>query len=381
MKMIKNDEIIKLVKKYRQDLHKIPEIGFDLYKTHDYLANELKMLGYDFEVVAKTGIVVYIPGEESEAIAFRADMDALNVTEETNIEFKSTHEGKMHACGHDGHMAMVLAFANYLKDKKLKKSVVLIFQPAEEGPGGAVEIIKAGIFKKYNIQAIFGLHLDPSIDEGIFGLKSGVMLSQNGEVYVKITGSSAHGALPHLGSDAIVAASHLITCYQTIVSRRLSPMNPNVITIGKIKGGEAINIIPRHVEMCGTIRTFDPEDFKEIKTKIKLINEGIEKSFNVKVETELKDLYLTVINDEELFNKTIAALDEADYEIIEPLMASEDFSFYQRETKGLFVMLGTKNKKQGYTHPLHSSKFNFNEEVLARGVEFYILQAHIHGVL
>lgn len=382
--MLDKKKYIDLLTKYRRDLHKIPEIGFDLFKTHDYVVNVLKELKIDYEVVAKTGIVAFLQGESSEAIAFRADMDALNVLEETNVEFESIHKGKMHACGHDGHTAMLLAIANFLKEveKKqgLKKSVVLIFQPAEEGPGGAVEIIKAGIFKKYDIKAIFGIHLDPSIEEGVYGLRSGAMLSQNAEFDIVINGKSSHGAMPHLGSDAIVAASTLISSYQQIISRGINPLNPNVITIGTIEGGEARNIIAKTVKMSGTIRTFSEDDYEFIKNRIKEINQGLEKVFNVEIKINLMDYYKTVFNDEELVNLTTRNLKEDEYLIIDPLMASEDFSFYQREVKGLFTMLGIKNTKLGYIYPLHHACFNFKEEALVRGVELYILQSKIHGI-
>lgn len=375
------NELKDYLRKCRQDLHRIPEIGFELYKTHEYITSELKSMGIKYEVVAKTGVVAILDGEDTDAIAFRADMDALCINENTNLPFKSTHEGKMHACGHDGHMAMLLGFAKYLNDKKLKKQVILIFQPAEEGPGGAVEIIHAGIFKKYNIKAIFGLHLDPTIEEGIFGLKNGIMFSQNGEFTVKIQGISAHGAMPHLGCDAIVAASFLISGYQTIISRNINPLHSSVITIGKIKGGDAINIIAKEVELSGTIRSFSEEDYKVLKQKMIDIGKGIEKSFGVNVDTRINDLYLAVDNDEELFTKTISELSKDEYKIIEPLMASEDFSFYQRETKGLFTMLGIRNESLGYVHSLHSDQFNFNEDVLVKGVNFYILQAKLHNVI
>jgi len=371
-------ELKEYIKKVRRDLHKIPEIGFDLFKTHEYIVNEIKKLGYEYEVVAKTGIVVHIPGEINEAIAFRADMDGLRIKESNEIDFKSLHDDAMHACGHDGHMAMLLGFAKYLQGKKLKRSIILIFQPAEGGPGGAVEIIKEGIFNKYNINAIFGIHLDPTIEEGKFGLKAGVMFSRNGEFSITINGKSAHGAMPHLGSDAIVAAANLILAYQSIISRSINPLTQNVITIGKINGGDAINIIPKQVNLSGTIRAFVDESYYLIKQRMLEINQGIEKSFNVKIVTTINDLYLTVENDIDLYKQTINALDKNAYVIIEPLMASEDFSFYQREAKGLFVMLGVRNEKLGYIHSLHSDKFNFNEDVLLQGVNFYILQAHLH---
>lgn len=340
-------------------------------------------MGIEYEVVAQTGVVAYIKGESNDAIAFRADMDALNVFEETNVDFASEHSGKMHACGHDAHMAMLLTFAKVLKEAKykIKKSVVLIFQPAEEGPGGAVEIIKAGVFKKYNIKTIFGIHVDPTIEEGKYGLRSGILTAQNAEFDIEVKGVSVYGALPHQGVDAILAASNLINQYQSIISRNINPLHPNFISIGMIKGGEARNIISKKVEMSGTLRSFSEDDYKYMIKRMFEINKGIANSFNVEVKMNVMDYYKSIINDNDLFESTITNLKEEDYNVIEPMIISQDFSFYTREVPGLFVMLGTKNEKLGFTYPLHHACFNLNEEVLFRGVELYLLQLKIHNCI
>ena len=241
------------LKNYRRDLHQIPELAFDLYLTSAYVKKELERMGYQTISTAKTGLIAVKNGKSDEAIAFRSDMDALPVTELTNVSFPSKHDGKMHACGHDGHMSMLLGFAEYVsKLKDLNKTIVFIFQPAEEGPGGAKVIIEEGIFEKYKISKIFGIHLYPGLDEGLYGLVNGPMMAQNGEFNIHVHGKSAHGAQPHLGSDALLASSHLVTQYHSIISRFLDPLDPAVITVGTSNGGEARNIIAQDIKMTGT---------------------------------------------------------------------------------------------------------------------------------
>jgi hippurate hydrolase len=358
--------------KIRRDLHQIPELAFDLFMTHDYLMSILKTLRFDLEVVAKTGIIAYRKGDSLDAIAFRSDMDALPVSEMTGVPFKSRYDGKMHACGHDGHMTMLLGFAEYLSSlKSLKKSVVLIFQPAEEGPGGAKIICDAGIFEKYHIKHVFGIHLYPNLTEGKYGLVDGPMMAQNSEFDLEIMGQSAHAAQPHLGKDAILAASHLLSGYHTIVSRFINPLKSGVLTIGTIHGGEARNILANHVKISGTIRSFHDETHHIIKQKMRDIDESIEKAYQVKINNHIEDYYPVVSNDHYLFKQLKETLPSGSYEDIEPMMAAEDFAFYQKKVPGVFVMLGTKNESLGYIHPLHSCYFNFDEVVLQKGVMLY----------
>jgi amidohydrolase len=360
------------VKQHRISLHQIPEIAFDLFKTEAYLKAELKKLGYKTINVAKTGVIAIKAGKSKETIAFRSDMDALSVVEETGLKYQSKHPGKMHACGHDGHMAMLLGFAKYLTTlRDLKKNVMLVFQPAEEGPGGAKIIVESGIFKKYNVKAIFGIHLYPDLEEGKYGLVDGPMMAQNGEFDLLVKGASAHGAQPHKGNDAIIASGNLVVQYQNVVSRFLNPLQPSVVTIGTISGGEARNIIAHSVKMSGTVRSFNTSNYLEIKKGLNQINKGIEQSFNVKVTMDFRDYYPPVINDHELYNKVTAVLPKSEVRAIEPMMFAEDFAFYQQAMPGMFIMLGTRNTKLGYTHPLHSCYFNFKEEVLTKGVELY----------
>ncbi len=360
------------LKRYRHDLHQIPEIAFDLFLTHEYLKKQLVEMGYEIEVVAKTGIIVHKKGLSDDAIAFRSDMDALSVDEKTHVSFTSKHPHKMHACGHDGHMSMLLGFASYVsKLENLSKTVVFIFQPAEEGPGGAKVIIEEGILEKYNISHIFGIHLFPGLEEGLYGLVDGPMLAQNGEFNLVINGKSAHAAQPHLGNDAILAASHLVSMYHSIVSRDINPLDSAVITIGTINGGEARNIIANQVKISGTIRSFNPDLYEKLKTRMRKIDSSIADAFSVLVENNIMDYYPPVINDHQLFELVKSNLNRNSYQLLKPMMFAEDFAFYQKKVPGLFVMLGTKNETKNYIHPLHSCYFNFDERVLSKGVELY----------
>ncbi len=362
--------------KFRRDLHQIPELGFDLFKTHQYVKEQLESFGYETEVVAKTGLIAVRKGKIKEAVAFRADMDALPVTEINQIVFKSLHEGKMHACGHDGHMTMLLGFAKYISTlDHVNQTVVFIFQPAEEGPGGAQIIIDEGIFEKYEITKIFGLHVFPGVTQGKMGFARGPMTAQNGEFDIVIKAKSAHGAQPHLGKDAILAQAHLVQAYQSIISRNINPLKPAVITIGTIQGGEARNIIAGEVKLSGTMRVYDQDVYDLIKKRMKEINQGVAMMFDCEVEGIVRDYYPAVINTPEFFDLAIEQYEPDAYEVVEPLMIAEDFAFYLKKVPGMFAFVGTKNEDKGYIHPLHSNLFNFDESILEVGLNYYIKMA------
>lgn len=359
--------------KIRRDLHQIPEIGFDLEKTYAYVKNELESMGFKPLTYAKTGLVVVIEGLSKEAIAFRADMDGLPVLEGTKVDFESKHVGNMHACGHDGHTTMLLGFAEYLSNMpKPNQTIVLIFQPAEEGPGGASVIIKEGLFKDYNIKEIHGLHLFPGLDEGIVGLKRGPMLARNAEFDFIIHGKSSHGAQPQSGIDAVLAASQFVVLLNQIVSRYIDPLEPAVITTGKIEGGEARNIIANKVKISGTIRAFNDQIFELLKRKMMDAKLSIESFYGVSIDDFIVDYYPAVDNDSALYEEVKASL--KDHEIVElkPMMFSEDFAFYQKEVPGVFSFIGTKNVNKDFIHPLHSNFFNFDEKVLLNGLKYFI---------
>ncbi len=371
-------EIVTLLKEIadiRRELHQIPEIAFEEIKTMSFIENYLISLGVQYEKnVVGTGVIAYFPGKMGKnTIAFRADMDALSVEEKNDVAFKSTHPGVMHACGHDGHMAMLLGLAKYLAQRPevVIDNIVLIFQPAEEGPGGALPIIEEGYLKKYEVKEIYGIHLFPQIEEGKIGVRSGPMMSQTGEFDIIINGKSGHGAMPHMGVDSVVIAAEMITGLQTIASRSINPLDPVVLTMGRIFGGERRNVIAKQVVLEGTIRSFKQEVFDKIKARITDYKEGLEKIHNCSIDVIYRDMYPAVTNDEFLTSEFIKA-NESAIHIIEPVMLAEDFSYFQREVPGVFFFLGCRNEAENYCHPLHSDNFNFNEKAMGYGVQAYV---------
>lgn len=370
------DDIIK----NRRALHQIPETALEEFKTKEYLKNYLISIGLEPQEVVETGLFVYIEGKDKEnCIAFRSDIDALNIKEETGAEFESKHVGKMHACGHDGHMTTLLAFAKYLTTiQPLEKSVLLIFQPAEESPGRAKDIVETGLLKKYNVKAIYGMHLFPELPEGTVASKEGPFFAQAALMTTTITGKSGHGAMPHKTIDPLMAFTKIVDGYQTIVSRNLSPFDPGVVTIGKFCGGSAQNIIADTVKFWGTIRTFKEENTEFIIDRIKEIHRGIELSYRVKIDEKIDIVYPPVVNDKELYKNFVETMKDMNYVEHEALTISEDFAYYQKEVPGIFMLLGTRSEEKGFVHPLHSCHFNFDEKVLLKGVEAFarILESH-----
>jgi amidohydrolase len=370
------DDIVK----NRRALHQIPETALEEFKTKEYLKNYLISIGLEPQEIVETGLFVYIEGKDKEnCIAFRSDIDALNIKEETGAEFESKHVGKMHACGHDGHMTTLLAFAKYLTTiQPLDKSVLLIFQPAEESPGRAKDIVETGLLKKYNVKAIYGMHLFPELPEGTVASKEGPFFAQAALMTTTITGKSGHGAMPHKTIDPLMAFTKIVDGYQTIVSRNLSPFDPGVVTIGKFCGGSAQNIIADTVNFWGTIRTFKEENTEFIIERIKEIHRGIELSYRVKIDEKIDIVYPPVVNDKELYKKFVETMKNMNYVEHEALTISEDFAYYQKEVPGIFMLLGTRSEEKGFIHPLHSCHFNFDEKVLLKGVEAFarILESH-----
>lgn len=367
MNFLLNDVI-----KYRRDLHEIPEVGFKEFKTQNYIINTLKNMGYNPNIICETGVYVYIPGEKKECIAFRADIDALAIQEENNCEFISKHNGFMHACGHDGHTASLLAFAKYLKlQPKHNYSVLLIFQPAEEGPGGAKFICETEILEKFSVKEIYSFHLFPDLEEGLISTKSGPFFAQATEFDCKVIGKGGHGGMPQKTNDPLIPFTKIIDSYQSIISRNISPFNAGVITVGKIIGGTARNIISNSIDFYGTIRAYSQEDTELIIKRMKEIHSGIEIAFDIKVKGEFRVLYPPVINDETLYNNFLKISKNFNFVQGETLALAEDFAFYQEKVPGIFFLLGTKNKEKNFISPLHSSSFNFDEKVLLEGVKLF----------
>jgi amidohydrolase len=359
----------------RRKIHSNPELGLNEFKTSRAIREFFR--GLDVHIIDnmfKTSIIVDFKGNKSgKCYAFRADMDALPVEEKTGLEFSSREKGVMHACGHDAHMAILAGFGKYLASnrEKLKHNVRLIFQPAEEAPGGALPLIKAGVLDNPEVNGIFGLHLFPDVEEGRIGMKTGPIMAQTEEIYVDVEGQSSHGAQPHKGKDALVAACNMVMAYQTIVSRSIDPMEPAVFTIGKITSGERLNIIARDARIEGTIRGFSEEDFNLIKKRAIAITRGIGEIYDCKTRVGFGNGLPAVVNDSQLFDLAMEAVGKENVDIIKPVMLAEDFAYYQKHVPGLFFMLGTRNTERGFVHPLHSCYFNFNEDVMMTGIEVF----------
>ena len=372
-----NKELSIYLKETRRHLHQIPEIGFDCFITSAYLQKELRSFGYEPIIMAKTGVIAVKPGKSKNAIAFRSDMDALNVLEQTQVDFESQIKGQMHACGHDGHMAILLAFAKSVAHlEPFNHSLVFVFQPAEEGPGGARVMVEEGLIERFNITKIFGLHVFPGLNEGIIGLAKGPMMAQSMEIEIHIQGKSAHAAEPHEGTDALVCAAQLILAAQSIVSRNVDPLETAVITFGTIKGGEAPNIIPQEVVLTGTARAFNPQVMSLIHKRLEAIFNGLSISTGCQIKASLIDTYPPVLNDENLYDRLSENL-TCKTQVVKPKMFAEDFSYYQQKVPGLFAFVGTRNELKNYIYPVHSCFFNFDEEALVSGVEYYTQVLHI----
>lgn len=370
--------------RHRRALHQIPETGFEEYKTQRYLQRALESLsGVETEAVAGTGLVAWIRGESEASVGFRADMDALEVTEKTGLSFASQHPGKMHACGHDGHMTMGLLLAQVLSEQRhrLKKSVLLIFQPAEEGPGGAKVLVEAGILEKYRVEAVFGYHLFPEVASGLFATKSGPLMAMTGEFDIELTGKSAHGALPHLGVDALLAASGLVSVLQSVVSRNVKPTESAVLTVGKMISGEKRNVIAGSARLEGTFRAFSKEVFDASVKRMQEIVTSVATGYGCEASIEVRSMYPPVLNDPGLTELFVDAVGRENVLEIEPQMLAEDFSYYQEAVPGLFVFVGCRDAVHGYHFGLHHEKFNFDERVLLNGVSAMIKVFEKAGVL
>lgn len=366
-------EQFEYIKSIRRALHKMPEESLKEFETQKFLMKELEKLEPDsLDVFAGTGIraVFYAEGAK-ETIGFRADMDALCMAENTNHDYKSKNCGMMHACGHDGHMSILLTFGRYLSKRRnqLKQNVVLLFQPGEEGTGGAKIMADDGALENPHIDRLFGIHLDPSLDEGKVGTRIGYLMASTTEFDIEISGTTAHGATPNLGVDAIVAASDFIGQLQSIVSRNVDPLKKAVVTIGKVTAGEARNIIAGKAKLEGMFRAYDEATVKSINNAIENRLEGLEKSFGVKCTYLPYAYYPAVNNDKAVTEMVMGVVDENDLIILDPRMIAEDFSFYQQILPACFMFLGIK--KDNYTYPLHSNRFDFEEHSLLYGLEVY----------
>jgi len=307
-------------------------------------------------------------------LMIRSDMDALPVTEATGLPFASTHEGAMHACGHDGHMSMVLGAAtilNKVKDK-LNGNIKFLFQPAEEGPGGAKPMIEAGVMENPHVDFSVGCHVWPAIPEGSIGVKAGYLMAAMDRFDIRIIGKGGHGAMPHLCVDALEVGTQVVNALQRIPSRQMNPLSPTVVTVGSFQAGSTFNVIPGEAEMRGTTRTFDRDIWSSWPERVEKIVRGVCESMGADYELKYTQGYPPLLNDESMAEvvRKCAADVVGEERVIEPeqTMGGEDMAFYLEKSKGCFFFLGVG--REGCA-PLHNPEFDLNEDVLLTGVETY----------
>ena len=360
---------------WRQDLHAHPELGFEEYRTSDFVASKLEEFGVEvYREIGKTGIVgVLRQGNETRSIGLRADMDALPISETNEFSHKSKNPGKMHACGHDGHTVMLLAAAKYLAESRsFSGQVNFIFQPAEEGLGGAKAMIDDGLFDKFPCDHVYAMHNGPGIAVGKFASVPGIRTAAGTFFDIKVVGKGGHGAFPQFAIDPITIAAEIISAIQTIISRATSPNESAVLSITKMHAGDAYNVIPEKAVLSGTVRTFTIEKMQEIEQQMVSISEGISKAHGGTAMVEFNTLFLPVLNEEEatdLATEVCRDIVGQDNVITTGSAGtgSEDFSFMSNEVPGCYVIIGNGED----SNALHNPNFDFNDEALIYGGSFF----------
>ncbi|ADV10657.1 amidohydrolase [Mesorhizobium sp. M7A.F.Ca.US.006.04.2.1] len=362
---------------WRQHLHQTPELNFDVFKTAAFVTEKLKAFGCDDVVtgLGKTGVVGIIRGRQGEGptIGLRADMDALPLNEISGKPYASTIPGKMHACGHDGHTAMLLGAAKYLAEtRNFTGSVAVIFQPAEEGGGGGNEMVKDGMMERFDISRVFGMHNMPGLPVGQFAIRPGPIMAATAEFTITVRGKGGHAAMPHGTIDPIVITSQLVGALQTIASRSTDPVEAVVVSVTKFHAGDAYNIIPETAEIAGTVRTLRKEIAKKSEERIRSICDGLATAFGARIEVDYQANYPVTFNhaEETVFAGDVAMSVAGDAHVhrgIQPVMGGEDFSYMLEARPGAFIFIGN-----GDTAGLHNPAYDFNDEVIPHGMSYWV---------
>lgn len=372
------DEHAQTYKDFRRDLHAHPETAFEEVRTAKLIANKLTSFGLEVTTgIGQTGVVAAYRNGDGPAFGLRADMDALDIDEMNDFAHKSTHVGKMHGCGHDGHSTMLLAAAHYIAEHKpVKGTIYFIFQPAEENEGGAATMIEDGLFDRFPMQAVFGMHNMPGLPVGKFVVKTGPFLAAFETFDITINGVGGHSALPHMTKDPIVAASQLVSALQTIVSRNLDPMKQAVLSITKINGGSAYNVIPDSVKIAGSLRYFELEHQDLLETRISEICRGIAESHQLDVEVSFKQGYPPLINEAQQTERAIDAMkivagDDNVNSDGDAILGSEDFAFMLLEKPGCYVLIGNGTGVEGGCM-IHNPHYDFNDAATPVGATYWV---------
>jgi len=364
---------------WRRQFHRQPELGFREVLTANFISQHLTAWGLDHQTgIAQTGIVALIPGQRpGPVLAVRADMDALPIQELNDVPYRSQHDGVMHACGHDGHTAIALGLACYLSQHNdFSGTVKLIFQPAEEGPGGAKPMLEAGALENPAVEAMVGLHLWNNLPVGTIGVRAGALMAAVECFRCTIAGKGGHGAMPHQTIDPIVVSAQIVNALQTIVARNVDPVDAAVVTVGELHAGSALNAIAETARLSGTVRYFNPELEGLIGRRLEEIIRGVCHCHGAGYELDYWQLYPPVVNDAaiaDLVRSVATEVVETPFGIVPECqtMGGEDISFFLQQVPGCYFFLGSANPAKNLVYPHHNPRFDFDEQVLCVGVEMF----------
>ena len=375
--MLINETLLGEVKQWRQQIHSQPELGFKEFKTSSFIVDKLKSFGIEVhQGLGGTGVVGILKNGSGPTIGIRADIDALPIKEQNDIEHKSTHENCMHACGHDGHTSVLLGTAKHLSQhKNFSGTIYFIFQPAEEVLGGAKAMIDDGLFDKFPMDAVYGLHNWPGLPVGEIAVNNGPMMASFDTFEITLTGKGTHAAMPHLGADPIAAGAALITNIQSIVSRRISPLKSGVISVTQMNSGDTTNVIPDYAILKGTVRSFDMDVRQSMQDMLTEMVAVLPPLYGVTGEMDYHIRYPVTTNDSQAYlDIKEAATDALGADKVntdvEPSMASEDFSFMSQVVKGAYFWLGVDGSSP--SKPLHNAAYDFNDDAIETGIKVWV---------
>jgi len=364
-----------LLSLWRRQFHQFPELGFREVRTSAAVVERLEQWGWQVQAgVATTGVVAVMPGvDPSKTLGFRADMDALAMQELNDVSYRSQHPGVMHACGHDGHTAILLGLAKYLAEHRPAGTVKLLFQPAEEGLGGAEPMIAEGALTNPTPQAIVGLHLWNNLPLGTVGVKAGPMMANADQFKIVIMGRGGHGAMPQQTVDAVLVAAHVVVALQSIVSRNVNPLDAAVITVGQLHSGSAFNVIAPSATMDGTVRCFTPELAELLPQRLEAVIAGVCQAMGATYHFEYSRHYPAVINNPRITALVERAAGQVLGSVVsEATLGGEDMSFFLQQVPGCYFFLGSANPELGLDKPHHHPCFDFDERAMAAGVEIFV---------